>query len=86
MKNVQEQIVHTNGAVEEHKNYEVKILNLSNELSSVKSELNSVRNELQRTEKKYKSDLDSCGRNREVLQKELDEQKAKNNVSCVGFY
>lgn len=78
-------MVHTNGAVEENKNYEVKILNLSNELSSVKSELNSVRNELQSTEKKYKSDLDTYSKNREALQKELDEQKAKNNVSCARF-
>lgn len=78
-------MVHTNGAVEENKNYEVKILNLSNELSSVKSELHAVRNELQRTEKKYKSELDSYSKNGEALQKELDEQKTKNNVSCVDF-
>lgn len=81
LKSIQDQLTQSNGTVEDSKSYEVKILNLSNELSSVKNELNSMKNELQRTESKYKTELDSYGKIREAIQKELDEQKTKNNVS-----
>nr|CAH7768422.1 unnamed protein product [Callosobruchus chinensis] len=58
---------------------EVEFLNLTNELSSIKNELSSVKSELQLREKKFNAELESTMRNCDQLQKELDDQKAKNN-------
>ncbi|VEN59319.1 unnamed protein product [Callosobruchus maculatus] len=58
---------------------EVAFLNLTNELSSIKNELSSVKSELELKEKKFTAELESTTRNCNQLQKELDDQKAKNN-------
>lgn len=71
---------------EESKNYQVKIRNLDNELTSVKNELNSLRGDLQKNKDKYKTELDNNSKICEALQKELDEQKDKNNVSLFNMY
>lgn len=81
LKSIQDQLNHTNGAVQDNKAYEVQILNLNNELSFVKNELNSVRTELQVTENKYKRDLDHYVKVRDAMQQELEERKVKNDVS-----
>lgn len=86
LKTLQDQLSQTNGAVEDNKGYEIKILNLTNELSSVNSELSSMKNQLQNTQKEYKIQLESYNKVQETLQKELEEQKVKNNVSFLNKY
>ncbi|KAJ8925632.1 hypothetical protein NQ315_009477 [Exocentrus adspersus] len=74
-----EQVVQVNGSSEANKAQEVEILNLTNELSSVKNELSSISIQLQQTETKYKSELENSHRNCSKIQAELEEQKKKNN-------
>ncbi|XP_056636439.1 ribosome-binding protein 1-like isoform X2 [Diorhabda sublineata] len=59
--------------------HEVEIRNLSNELSSTRNELSSRIEELQQTEKKYRTELETSNKKYIIAQKELEEQKAKNN-------
>ena len=68
------QAAHANSSVEENKAHKVEILNLRNELTSVKTQL-------QQTEKKYVAELDATKKTVSGLQNELDEQRTKNNVS-----
>lgn len=66
-----------NGASHDNKSHEVEVLNLTNELSSLKNELL----ELQQAEKKYQTEIEISSKNYLNIQKELQEQKEKNNVS-----
>lgn len=79
----EEQLSQVNGSSEESKAQVVEILNLTNELSSVKSELTSIKLELQQTETRYKSELENSDKEYTTIQAELEEQKKKNNVSCL---
>ncbi|XP_072388589.1 uncharacterized protein alt isoform X3 [Diabrotica undecimpunctata] len=68
------------GDIPDNKNkHEVEILNLSNELSSTRNELSSKIEELQQNERKYKTELETSNKKYQLIQKELDEQKTKNN-------
>ncbi|CAG9834958.1 unnamed protein product [Diabrotica balteata] len=68
------------GDIPDSKNkHEVEILNLSNELSSTRNELSSKIEELQQNERKYKTELETSNKKYQLIQKELDEQKTKNN-------
>lgn len=92
-ENVQMQVTHMNGSRQENKQHEVEILNLHNELSSVKTQLHQV-------EKQSESELKAANDLAEKLQKEmedlrrkyqeektkLEEQKMKNNVSLNAWF
>uniref|UniRef100_A0A6P7G1Z9 Ribosome-binding protein 1 isoform X2 n=1 Tax=Diabrotica virgifera virgifera TaxID=50390 RepID=A0A6P7G1Z9_DIAVI len=68
------------GDIPDSKNkHEVEILNLSNELSSTRNELSSKIEELQQNERKYKTELETSNKKYQLIQKELEEQKTKNN-------
>ncbi|XP_018576892.1 ribosome-binding protein 1 isoform X3 [Anoplophora glabripennis] len=75
----EDQVSQVNGSSEESKAQEVEILNLTNELSSVKNELSTVRFELQQSETRYKTELESSNKKYSTIQVELEEQKKKNN-------
>ncbi|XP_031337538.1 kinectin-like isoform X2 [Photinus pyralis] len=66
------QQIKANGLAQENQHHKEELLNLHNELSSAKLELQFV-------EKKYVTDLDESKNVVFRLQKELDEQKVKNN-------
>ncbi|KAJ8944172.1 hypothetical protein NQ314_009534 [Rhamnusium bicolor] len=74
-----EQICQVNGSSKDNKAHEVEILNLTNELSSVRNELSSINTELQQTERRYKTELENSDKKYNKIQRELEEQKAKNN-------
>lgn len=78
---LQDKLVRRSETAEETKNYENQILTLNNELSSAKNEWNSMKNALQSIENKYQTELESVTKIRDSIQKELEEQKLKNNVS-----
>lgn len=66
------QQIKANGVAQENRHHKEELLNLHNELSSVKLELQFV-------ESKYVTDLDASKDTVLQLQTELDEQKIKNN-------
>ncbi|KAK5647613.1 hypothetical protein RI129_002505 [Pyrocoelia pectoralis] len=66
------QQIKANGVAQENQHHKEELLNLHNELSSVKLELQFV-------ESKYGTDLDASKNTVLQLQTELDEQKIKNN-------
>lgn len=72
-----------NGSSEESKEHEVKVLNLTNELSSVKSNLSSVNQALLDAERQFETNLNSTEEKYRQLSVELEEQKQKNNVSIL---
>lgn len=66
--------MNVNGLAQENQIHKAELLNLDNELSSVKSELQFVQS-------KYSADMNASKNMVKQLQTELDEQKTKNNVS-----
>ncbi|CAG9860393.1 unnamed protein product [Phyllotreta striolata] len=79
LQQAKEELYHLGHLSEGKNNQEVEILNLSNELSSTRNELSSRIEELQQTEKKYKTELESSNKKYSLAQKELEEQKTKND-------
>lgn len=73
--------VQLNGSSEETKEHEVKILNLSNELTSVRNELNSANQKLLEVEGQYKKELSATLEKCQAMNVELEQQKVKNDVS-----
>ncbi|XP_030763527.1 kinectin isoform X7 [Sitophilus oryzae] len=75
----EEKSIQMNGSSDDNKAHEVKMLNLTNELSSVKSELSSVNQRFHEAEKQYQTELKTSSDCCSQLQSELEEQKNKNN-------
>ncbi|CAH1127677.1 unnamed protein product [Ceutorhynchus assimilis] len=75
----EEKSLQINGSSEESKIHEVKVLNLTNELSSVKSELTSVSQSLLDAERQYKTEICVSQEKYNQLKNELEEQKNKND-------
>lgn len=63
--------------------HEIKILNLTNELTSVRNELNSVNQTLLEVETRYRKELTATLEKCSAISAELDEQKVKNDVSGI---
>ncbi|KAL1512473.1 hypothetical protein ABEB36_002058 [Hypothenemus hampei] len=68
-----------NGSSDAHKEHEMEILNLTNELSSVKSELKSVNQTFVEIKQQYQDQLTVSQEKYNQLKIELDEQQNKNN-------
>lgn len=70
-----------NGTSEESKAHKIELLNLTNELSSVKSDKQTW----QQKASKFESELIASNEKCVKLHAELEEQKIKNNVSYNLF-
>lgn len=68
------QMLKANGLAKEDQSHKEELLNLQNELSSVKSEL-------QHEKIKYTAELNASKTSLNQLEQDLNEQKNKNNVS-----
>lgn len=78
--------VRLNGSSEETKVHEVNILNLTNELTSVRNELNSVNQKLLEVETEYQKELSAALEHCSAMKVQLEEQKVKNDVSSTFVY
>ncbi|XP_050299604.1 ribosome-binding protein 1 isoform X2 [Anthonomus grandis grandis] len=68
-----------NGSLEESKEHKIKLLNLDNELSSVKNDLSAANRNLLEAERQHREEITNTRQQCEQLKTELEEQKNKNN-------
>ncbi|XP_060523258.1 ribosome-binding protein 1-like isoform X2 [Cylas formicarius] len=68
-----------NGSTEESKAQEIKVLNLTNDLSSIRNELSSATLKFKEAEQNYKAELALSDQKLNKLHSEMEEQKQKNN-------
>ncbi|KAF7267552.1 hypothetical protein GWI33_019221 [Rhynchophorus ferrugineus] len=74
-----EKTIQANGSADVSKAHEVQLLNLTNELTSVKSELSSTTEKFHEAERQYQTELKTSADNYAKLKMELSEQLNKNN-------
>ncbi|XP_076259135.1 uncharacterized protein LOC143195656 isoform X11 [Rhynchophorus ferrugineus] len=78
-----EKTIQANGSADVSKAHEVQLLNLTNELTSVKSELSSTTEKFHEAERQYQTELKTSADNYAKLKMELSEQLNKNNkLTC----